>query len=181
MTFEEAAKLIKEHGDRATLQDDVVLIGVRGFHDFGVKGKNDRGIYDDKLIWVCKSMRFISSFTANVDPSAYRKGVGKGHKKGMASLKNGIWRYKPGPHNGYPAFRQAADVVVIRDGEPPYEDKGQFGINIHMGGVYGTSSLGCQTTKRSEWKDFKKTGDDLLKYAKQSEFSYMLIDKGDLK
>lgn len=163
----------------ARVSEDVVLIAVRGMY----ATKNKRGVYDDALIWCQKSTGLIATYTANVDPSGYRKGIGKGHKKGMASLKNGIWRYKPGPHpliGGYPAFRQAADVIVIRDGTPDYEDVGQFGINIHSGGNKTTSSLGCQTVKPTEWLDFQTLGYSLLTKSKQKTFSYILIGKEDI-
>jgi len=164
----------------ARVTDDVVLIGVRGMYS----DKNKRGIYDDALIWCQKSTGLIATYTANVDPSGYRKGVGKGHRKGMASLKNGIWSYKPGPHplvGGYPAFRQAAEVIVIRDGDPPYEDRGFHGINVHSGSRNGsTSSLGCQTVKHAEWLDFQKLGYSLLAQSKQKTFSYILISKEDI-
>lgn len=170
-------KWITDQAKRST--HDVVLIGVRGM--YAPKG-NRRGVYDDGLIWVRKSTGFIATYNGNVDPSAYRKGTGTGSKKGMASLKNGLWRYKQGPHNGYPAFRQAAPVTVLRDDVDgtPYEDTGMFGINIHRGGTVGTSSLGCQTIKSAEWLDFKRTGDGLLKAAKQVEFSYILVNWGDV-
>jgi lysozyme len=163
----------------ARVSEDVVLIGVRGMY----ATKNKRGVYDDALIWCQKSTGLIATYTGNVDPSAYRKGVGKGSKKGMASLKDGIWSYKAGPHplvGGYPAFRQASDVVVSRDGDPNYDDKGQFGINIHRGGKTGTSSLGCQTVKPTEWIDFQQLGYSLLAKSKQKTFPYILISKEDI-
>ncbi len=154
--------------------DDVVLIGVRGL--YALSG-NKRGVYDDALIWVRKSTGLVATYSANVDPSAFRKGWGTGSEKGMASLKNGVWRYKTGLHRGYEAFRQAKPVMVERDGTPNYDDFGMFGINIHQGGVTGTSSLGCQTTKRAEWKDFKELGYSLLKSARQKDFDYILIGR----
>lgn len=172
-------KIIDSHAKQ--LKGDVILIGIRGYYldSMGAKGKNDRGIYDDALFWVNRWTGFIASYNANVDPSGYRKGIGKGHKKGMASLKNGVWDYQPGNHplkNGYPAYRQAAEVTVIRDGNPNYEDTGWFGINIHRGGVNSTSSLGCQTVPPAQWSDFKKTGDALLKAAGQKTFKYVLVE-----
>ena len=151
---------------------DVLLIGVRGFY-----GKNKRGIYDDALFWVNQKTGFIASYNANTDPSYVRKGSGYGKLKGMAKLKAGIWKYKIGPHNGYPAFRQFADVIVIRDGaKGDYEHKGMHAINIHRGSTNGTSSLGCQTLPISQWVDFKETGYKLIKDSKQVYFDYILLD-----
>jgi lysozyme len=161
-------------------QDAVFLIGVRGYYrdSMGKKGVNDRGIYDDALVWINQKTGFIATYNGNCDPSAYRKGRGRGAEKGMASLKAGAWRYKTGLHRGYEAFRQAAPVTVIRDGiDFNYEDTGDFGINIHSGSVNGTSSLGCQTLPVDQWDDFKKTGYKLLKDAGQKTFCYILVEK----
>jgi len=165
---------------KAIGKDAVVLVGIRGYYQdsMGVKGKNDRGMYDDALIWLNIATGFIATYNGNCDPSAYRKGTGRGSEKGMASLKAGAWRYQPGLHKGYAAFRQAAKVTVVRDGTAGnYEDTGDFGINIHRGGVSGTSSLGCQTLPVDQWDDFKATGYKLLKDAGQKTFCYILLEK----
>jgi lysozyme len=162
--------------------EKVFLVGVRGYFrdSMGKKGANDRGIYDDAAFWVERDSGRIHQYNFNTDPSSYRKGRGTGKYKGMATLKCGVWLYKPGTHNGsspHPAFRQAANVTVLRDGDEGfYEDAGMFGINIHRGGYNGTSSLGCQTVPPKQWSDFKKTGDALLKKHKQRTFRYVLIE-----
>jgi len=143
--------------------DRMVLVGIRGYFldSMGKKGANDRGIYDDALFWVDLKTGWFAAWNGNTDPSAYRRGKGSGSKKGMASLNDGVWRYKPGIHNGsvpHPAFRQAAPVGVTRDGDPPYQDTLDTSINIHRGGRSGTSSLGCQTVPPEQWDDFKDTG-----------------------
>lgn len=169
-----------EANKKAIGKDAVILIGVRGYYQdsMGVKGKNDRGIFDDAFFWLNTATGFIASYNGNCDPSAYRKGKGRGSEKGMASLKAGVWRYQTGLHRGYAAFRQAEAVTVVRDGTAGnYEDTGWFGINIHRGGVSGTSSLGCQTVPVSQWDDFKQTGYKLLKDAKQKTFCYILIER----
>lgn len=155
----------------------VVLVGIRGYYlnTMGVKGKNDRGIYDDALIW--NTPNGFASFNGNTDPSA-------GYRKHLATLKKGVWMYKPGNHNSatvgsYPAFRQAADVTVIRDGEG--EDTGQFGINIHKGLPASTSSLGCQTIPPTQWEAFRSYGYSELKRCGQVIFPYILIDEQDRK
>lgn len=169
--------------------DEVCLVGIEGYYldSMGEKGKNDRGIYDDAFFWV--SPTCFASFNGNTDPSRYKKGKGKGASKGMAHLKDGVWEYKPGMHNGsvpHPAFRQADEVTVIRDGDPDYEDVGWFGINIHRGGANSTSSLGCQTIPPDQWAAFKALGDLELKRRDQKTFKYIKISetnrrKGNLK
>jgi lysozyme len=160
--------------------DKVVLIGLRGYFrdSMGVKGKNDRGIYDDAFFWVELETGIVHQYNGNTDPSAYRKGKGFGSGKGMASLVPGTWRYQIGLHRGYAAFRQAAPVTVMRDGTPDYPETGWFGINIHSGSARGTSSLGCQTTPNTQWKEFQLLGYRLLKAAGQSSnFPYVLVEQ----
>lgn len=156
---------------------EVVLVGIRKYYGKTYK----RGVFDDMLCWVNRKTGYIATYNGNTDPSSYRKGKGYGSGKGMASLNSGVWLYKQGPHplkGGYPAFRQAADVVVTRDGiEKNYSQKGQFGINIHKGSKNGgTSSLGCQTIPYAQWNDFHSTGVKLLKDAKLKTFNYVLLN-----
>ena len=159
----------------------VCLLGVRGYYKntMGIPGQNDRGIYDDALIWWSPTLH--ATFQGNTDPSRYRKGWGFGSEKGMAQLKTGVWTYKMGIHYGsvpHAAFRQAAKVTVLRDGtKGQYEDTGWFGINIHRGGAKGTSSLGCQTLPAGTWDAFKSIGYSALKSSGQETFQYCLINE----
>jgi len=148
-----------------TPEDKLFVVGIRGYYrdTMGAAGRNDRGIYDDAIFIVARGLHF-SSYNGNTDPSRYRNGQGKGAGKGMASLKPGLWRaHKFGLHKGqYPALIQTGGTVtVIRDGTPPYEDSGWFGINIHKGGYNRTSSEGCQTIHPGQWPAFMANMDDL--------------------
>lgn len=133
------------------------LIFVRGYYGnrFGASG-NDRRVYDD-AVFVLTDTEFYS-FNANTDPNGYRAGHGDGLAKGMASLKAGVYPHTWGfgMHKGkYEAITQIkGPVTVVRDGNPPEEHTGMYGINIHMGGVNGTSSLGCQTLPPAQWPAF---------------------------
>ena len=100
---------------------------------------------DPQLVQKAFSDLQVFPFNFNTDPSIYRKGRGySDDTKGVAQLKAGLWWYKRGMHRGqYLAYVQAGDVTVIRDGNPPYEDTGDFGIHIHIGYDLSTSSLGC--------------------------------------
>lgn len=136
-----------------------LVVGIRGYYkkSMGPTAGNDRGIYDDLIALVTPNVSAF--FNGNTDPSAVRHGRGTGAGKGMASLKPGFWpAYRFDLHRGqYLAICQrAAAVTVIRDGSPDYEDTGWFGINIHRGGVTGTSSEGCQTVpqQRGQWDAF---------------------------
>lgn len=136
-------------------QSKVSVLAVRGyFLDDGAKGKNDRRIYDDAMF--VASPRGIVSYRANTDPNGFRVGKGTGSDKGMASLKEGIHLFGTGLHKGQLAFRQCEPFTVIRDGNPPYEDKGMHTINLHSGGINSTSSLGCQTIPAGTWPEFRQ-------------------------
>lgn len=158
----------------------VVILGVRGYFQdsMGVIGQNDRGIYDDAAF--IYSPLFFRSFNFNTDPS--RHGMNE-EGKGLAVLQPGIWDYKLGIHGlskpkelQYEALVQAAQVLIDRDGAGGVE-RGFFGINVHRGGINGTSSLGCQTTVRDQWDEFiglVKT--ELAKFG-QTLVPYVLIEQ----
>lgn len=163
----------------------VSLVTIRGYYldSMGVKGANDRGIYDDALIWYSPDKFY--TFPGNTDPSRVRKGFGFGASKGMACVKVGRWPgYFPGMHNGsvpHLAYRQGKNITVVRDGNPNYENTGMFGCNIHRGGSKGTSSLGCITCPPVHWTLFKATGDAYLKAAGQKEFDLIIVNETDLR
>ena len=160
----------------AGVTDKVALVGRRGYYrdSMGVKGKNDRGIYDDAIFVV--SPNLFAAYNANTDPSRGRPG--------MAVLKPGVWRYKIGVHGlskpkaqQYKALVQAAEVVVVRDGRG--DDRGYFGINIHRGGNTTTGSEGCQTIVPDQWASFIATVEAEMKEFGQTSLPYLLSDRGD--
>jgi lysozyme len=144
-----------------------VVVGIRGYYldVMGRKGENDRNIYDDAIF--VESIHTMAAFNANTDPSRVRRGVGTGLQKGMASLKTGFWpAYTFGQHrkHKYPSLVQRqAEVTVVRDGSPDYEDTGYFGVNIHRGGLTETNSDGCQTIHPDQWDSFIQTVKDQAK------------------
>ena len=149
------------------------LVGGRGYYmdTMGEPGKNDRGIYDDAIILISPEAHV--TFNANTDPSAFRKGI--------ASLKAGLWKYKIGihglskpPEKRYEALVQAAPVTVVRDGQG--DDTGWFGINIHKGGYNSTSSLGCQTIFPDQWAAFLALVKQEMKRNGQKEIDYLLVN-----
>lgn len=133
-----------------TVTDKVVLVGIRGYYEdsMGKPDQNDRGIYDDAIFLVAPED--FRAFNANTDPSIWRKGI--------ATLKAGIHRYKQGPHKGkYKALRPATPneaLPVTRDGvEVPWPG---IAINIHKGSLNSTSSEGCQTIHPYQYTEFQK-------------------------
>lgn len=154
------------------------LVGCRGYYldSMGKPKENDRGLYDDAVFLVGPGI-FVS-FNFNTDPTSYRKGMGHGTKKGMATLDPGVWWYKKGLHKGkYHALVQADHVFVTRDGAPAYRDSGMFGINIHKGGIKTTSSEGCQTLPPDQWNSFIELTFLQMKKFDQKEIAYILVEK----
>lgn len=159
-------------------EDEVLFVGVRGYYkdSLGIKGKNDIGIYDDAIFIIHRDE--CHAFNANCDASI--------HNYGAARLKEGVWRvYKFDTHRGrksqYPAICQrAGDVIVTRYGRVG-EHVGNFGINIHSGGLRGTNSQGCQTIIKTQWSEFYATAEALCKKVygesfKDVVYTYILID-----
>lgn len=141
----------------------VVVVGIRGYYknSMGAPGVNDRGIYDDAIF--IESTQIMAAYNGNTDPSSYSAGSGTGPNKGMASLNPGAWFvHRFDKHKGqYIALCQrAGPVSVTRDGNPPYQDTGMFGINIHRGSYNSTASEGCQTIHPSQWDSFIATAQD---------------------
>jgi lysozyme len=164
-------KAIEQMLHQAKVTDGVAIVGIRGYYrdSMGALGTNDRGLYDDALIVV--SPAGFLAFNGNVDPSVYRPAI--------AVLQPGVWRYKIGIHGlskpvaqRYKALVQAAPVTVLRD--KGGVDTGMFGINIHRGGVNGTSSLGCQTIPPAQWPAFIALVESELKRAGQATVPYLL-------
>jgi lysozyme len=158
------------------VSDPVCLVGIRGYYrdSMGAVGKQDRGIYDDAIVLVSPNVH--AAFNANVDPGAY--GRNPSNKKGYASLKPGVWRYKIGRHgisrgNPYKALVQAAPVTVARDGGK--DETGYFGINVHKGGNTTVSSEGCQTIPPAQWPAFIALVDTELKRNNAKTLSYVLV------
>lgn len=141
----------------------LIIIGIRGyFAELGGTPGNDRNIYDDAIFLYAPTLGICAGYNGNTDPSRYRPGYGFDEKtKGMATLMPGAWHvYRFALHkNQYEAICQrVGKVTVTRDGNPPYADTGDFGINIHKGGNYtSTGSEGCQTIYGGQWDEFIST------------------------
>lgn len=162
---------------KAGIRDKVCLLGVRGYYldTMGRRGKNDRGIYDD-AIFVVSPTAYVS-YNANTDPSV--------HRKGIATLIAGLYRYKKGRHGiskgqGYPALRPATKeeaLPVMRDGDG--NETVGYHINIHRGGRNTTSSLGCQTIPPTQWDSFISLVYGEMDRYQQSTIPYLLVEQNN--
>jgi len=188
-TREQLLSAVAKHYQIEREHHPFIVIGIRGyFRDtMGEEEVNDRGIYDDAIF--IDSPHASVAYNGNTDPAIYRKGYGfKESTKGVAVLKPGLYyAHKFDFHKGeYRALCQRlGPVTVIRDGNPPYEDTGSdFGINIHRGGINGTSSIGCQTIPPEQWGSFISLAEDLAKRYHGDDWDdvvipYVLLDNAD--
>lgn len=182
-----------------TEDDKVFIFGRRGYYrdSMGRKNENDYGIYDDAICLVTPNQ--CTPYNANTDPSKEHKGV--------ALLQPGRWLYKLGIHGlskpkdeQYEALVQAHNVWVHRAGtadvsmeetdhyHPQYGYRkeagselwrGMFGINIHRGSRFSTSSLGCQTIHPSQWGDFMEKVKSMMTFYGVKIVPYILTDRGN--
>lgn len=147
----------------------VFILAFRGYYKntFGVKGKNDIGVYDDALI-VIENNKIVGAWQFNVDPSTRRAGI--------ASLVAGVYKMVKHWHKGrYPALQIVLDIVT-RYGFNNVLFTGRHGINLHWAGENSTGSEGCQTARKSDWKAIIKTIYDLMDKYKLKEITYALIE-----
>jgi lysozyme len=175
--------LQKHPNYRAT--DKVACVIIRGYRrdTMGKAGRNDVGMYDDAAFWLAGD--HFSAWNANSDPS--RLGWNQRAGQYMARLRPGVWRFRRWKHKGqYAAFGQGGNPVSIdrvrQDGTIAKTVKGCFGINLHKGGVVGTSSEGCLTIPISHWLSFQSAGYDLLDrhgIAATGTFPLFLIERPD--
>jgi lysozyme len=161
---------------------EIFVLMDRAYYDRTMgKPGNDVGIYDDAAFIV--SPLGFTSWNANTDPSRYGWNPNAG--KYMARLKPGIYTFRRLKHrasspSGYMAFGQGPDPVTVerirRDGTIAETETGCFGINLHRGGVNGTSSEGCLTIPPVQWPAFDHTLSDILKRTEAKTFTLILID-----
>lgn len=154
-----------------------LLVGRRGYYrdTMGRPGVNDLGLYDDAICLVTRDR--IATFNANTDPSRLNPGT--------AVLAPGRWAYRVGTHGlskpihrRYEALVQAAPVTVRRHERGP--DTGWFGINIHRGSKYSTSSEGCQTIHPEQWGEFMREVKAALRAADRASIPYVLAARDDV-
>lgn len=184
-TRDEVAALIAPLMTKPGSKGVVVCVMVRAYYrdTMGVKGRNDVGMYDDAAFWLAPD--HFSAWNANTDPSRY--GWNPNAKGYMARLRPGVWRFIARKHRGrYNAFGQGGNAVVIdrvmADGQHSHQVRGHFGINLHRGGLNGTSSEGCLTIPTEQWTEFRDTGYGLLKrHGIKDSFPLFLVERPEVK
>lgn len=160
-------------------------VGVRGYYfdSMGEPGENDRGIYDDAIFLI--SPDTFTAFNGNTDPSRTKPGTAVLESPQRVFYRPGYHGY--GRPTGHPAFRQASDVVVVRDGGVGHgtdlgggrfkdSPSNRFWINLHRGGRVTTSSAGCQTVPPNQWDAFYNLVRLQLNRFGQDGFSYYIFD-----
>lgn len=189
---EDLVRSILKRSGVPTPEEPVAILAVRGYRrdSMGQVGENDGGIWDDAM-FLCAPELF-RPVNANTDPSRY--GWNSGAGKPMAVLRTGLHYFRRGPHKGKePALRQCTDeeannLGIPNDGEFPvlrcwkpgdhrnYIETGYFAINVHPGGVNGTSSEGCLTIPPSVAGDFLMDVWRASIRAKQHRIPILLVD-----
>lgn len=180
MVYAAALSAWKWHQGAQPMPSTFVL-AARGYYrdTMGMPGTNDVGIYDD-AIFIVTPGPFIA-FNANLDPSRYGWNPGAG--KYMARLAPGVWSFRrlkhhPARPDGYMAFGQGDSAVTVHrireNGTIATTENGCFGINLHRGGVNGTSSEGCLTIPRDQWDFFDAT---LAGIVGKNPFTLILTDE----
>ena len=174
----------------------VYLFMCRGYRaaSMGPTPLNDVGIWDDLMCLV--TPHSFDSINANLDSS--RLGWNEGVGKPFGILQPGWWMWYPGAHKGKrPAFRQADDGETGRKLGFPHDGKffversygrgdkrnyfewGHQQVNIHLGGVNGTSSWLCLTVPPEGGKPFLQRAVDALK-AYDQKYMHGLIVEGPI-
>jgi len=175
-----ALKAWKASGFEALDFPSTYVCAVRAYYrdSMGIPGENDVGIYDDAVFILTPD--HFSAWNANTDPSRY--GWNPGADKFMARLKTGVYYFRRLKHKinspkGYMAFGQGQTPVTVerirQNGSIAMQERGEFGINLHRGGVNGTSSEGCQTIPADQWLSFDQTLADIIG---KEPFPYILLD-----
>ena len=176
--------------------DQVMLIGFRS-------ATSKYGEYDDTLALLTPEI--YTEWKGNTLPSEWIPGIAKlmpgdydytiglhgvNHFSQLSQAQRenvGTWLqthigqdYPPIPDRILPywAFRQAAPVTLIRDGDPQTEtemdpDKFPF-IDLHRGGWNGTSSAGCQTWYPDHWLIARASGYAAMAKYGQKKITYAL-------
>lgn len=161
------------------------VVAVRGYYldSMGRPGENDRAVYDDAFFVISPSA--FAGFNGNTDPAVYRRGVATAVAPQAIEYRPGFHGY--GKPSGHPAFRQASNVRVRRDGgvgngrqlpDGSFIDSkdNRFWINLHRGGRTTTSSLGCLTIYHPQWPAFYELVRDQLNEYDRDSFTCLLIN-----
>lgn len=179
------------------------ILAIRAYYrdSMGKHGINDRGLNDDAIFLLLDDR--VVAFPGNVDASVYRTGIanlksavieplGKSFVRkpgtGELWLRPGKHKINYPPPRGYAAFRQSRPCTITRDNQG--DRMGDFGINLHKGGVFGTSSEGCQTVHPLHWQELRdricsEFGLSVMQVMANpsgsgyQEFCYLLVDRAD--
>jgi hypothetical protein len=157
---------------------------------FGIRNDEhmEDDLYNDHIGILTDSGDFYL-FKGSTDPGVHYT-ENPLNSNGCAHLIEGYYKnaYIVGKHKGYEALvQQGNKVQVWRDRDKDFKDNdgikqwGYFGINIHYGNdkdFIRYSSAGCQIIQYK--KDFDEFM-DIIRSSRQKHFSYLLLNKNELK
>ncbi|WP_319532653.1 hypothetical protein [uncultured Cohaesibacter sp.] len=115
----------------------------------------------------------IEAFNGNSDPTNNGPGIATVKAPQAVCYRPGFHRY--GLPGGHEAFRQDIDCVVVRGGMEG-DDYGMHYVNLHRGGINGTSSEGCLTIPPNQWYEFHALVNGLLETYDQQVFYVTIVD-----
>ena len=154
------------------------VLAVRSYFDQTIAPNgNNLNAYDDAFFIV--SPLGFTAWNGNTDPTRYGWNANAG--KYMARLKVGCYKFIHRIHrSSYWAFGQGDNEVVVEriksDGSIAMSESGCFGIDLHKGGVNGTSSEGCNTVPVEQWQEFHDTLLNVMNQLNTHTFDFILID-----
>lgn len=166
----------KNHGDKP-LPEFFVLAVRAYFSETIAPAGNNISAYDDAFFIV--SPLGFSAWNGNTDPSRY--GYNPNAGKPMARLAVGCYKFIHRLHRGsYWAFGQGENPVKVdrvnANGSVAYQETGCYGIDLHKGGINGTSSEGCNTVPQGQWDAFYLKLRGVMRSLSVSTFDFILID-----
>lgn len=151
--------------------NECVLLGIRGYYldSMGVRGQNDKDLYDDALIVISPDV--FKTFNFNTDPA-------KQYGVNAAMIDAGKYPFYRGLHHGkYNALRPYPEGVGL-----PCTRHGVHSTahdtNIHKGGFNSTGSAGCQTIYPPQYDEAMRDTiyPQMTKYG-QKTITYLLVEK----
>jgi len=177
VTLAAAKRWARDHAGEAL--PEFYVLAVRAYYSETIAPDgNNLSAYDDAFFIV--SPFGMTAWNGNTDPSRYGLRPDSSTRY-MARLKPGCYKFISLTHRGsYQAFGQGPHPVMVerirRDGTIAQTETGEFGINLHRGGINGTSSEGCLTLPVDQFDAFRQKLNRTMQQMGVNSFDLILID-----